>query len=72
MDISKQEDDVDVCEDENIWVEAGDIVEEDKIVVTTRVGVKSNLPYRFYEFGNQNVSVRDKIAEDNQKTRDIT
>merc|ERR1712179_240466 len=67
--ISKEEDDVDVCEDETIWVEAGDTVEEDKIVVTTRVGVKSNLPYRFYEFGNQNVSVKDKVAEETLRTR---
>ena len=55
---------MDLCGKENIWVEDGDSVGEDKMIVTTRVGVKSTLPYRFYEFGNQNVSSKDKVAEE--------
>ena len=69
MNISKNEDDLDICRNENIWVEAGGRVEEDQIVLTTRVGVKSTLPYRFYEFGNKNVSMKDKVAEEKFKTR---
>ena len=34
------------------------------MIVSTRVGVKSDLPYRFYVFANQNVSLKDKVAED--------
>merc|ERR1711915_911292 len=64
LNITKADDDIDLCDDkEDLWLEDGDLVPDEKIVASTRVRVKSDLPYRFYDFGNNNVSVKDKSAE---------
>ena len=52
-----------------LYVEPGDTVPDDKIVITSRIGIESagsewsSKPLRFYELGNASVSKRDKKAE---------
>ena len=69
FDISKEQNCVDMCSSDCIWIEDFENVGEDKIVNTTRIGIEgcgkpwSQLKLRWYVLGNACVSVRDKFAE---------
>merc|ERR1712098_321664 len=66
FDINKSLDREDLTSSSEIWLEEGMTDEEDRIISSTRVGIEgsgeewSRLRLRFYIYGNQNVSVRDK------------
>ena len=54
---------------DEIWLEKGQPIPENEIVVSKRIGIESageewaNKPLRVYIFNNKHVSVRDKKAE---------
>ncbi|MCX8072272.1 MAG: DNA-3-methyladenine glycosylase [Candidatus Binatia bacterium] len=55
----------DLVRDPHIWVEPGFVRPEEKIVTSTRIGVRlaADLPLRFYLVGSPGVSKRDRRAE---------
>lgn len=55
----------DLVSDPHIWVEPGFVRPEERVVVTTRIGVRvaAELPLRFYLLGSPGVSRRDRKAE---------
>ena len=67
--ISKEQNCVDLCVSDCIWMEDFETVCDDKMVNTTRIGIEgcgkpwSQLKLRWYVLGNTCVSVRDKFAE---------
>lgn len=70
---------VDLCSSTSkLWLEQGSLLDEDAIVVTTRIGINgageaaASQPFRFYIRGNQYVSVRDKGAEASFVRNDCT
>lgn len=70
MDITKtQFDQYDLCKGEELWLEKGDAVACENIVVTTRIGINgagqesASKLLRFYIKGNEHISVRCKTAE---------
>lgn len=55
----------DLASDPDIWIEPGFRKRGEKIVKTTRIGVRlaAELPFRFYLLGSPGVSRRDRAAE---------
>lgn len=59
---------VDLCLSDRIWVEKGEIVENNKVVVCKRININYaeewiDKPLRFYIYGNEFNSIKDKNAE---------
>ena len=55
----------DLATDPDLWIEPGERRRGERIVQTTRVGIRKaiELPYRFYLLGSSGVSRRDRAAE---------
>lgn len=60
---------LDLCNNEELWIEDDSCSEDIQIVTSSRIGIESageewaNKPLRFYILGNSSVSKRDKIVE---------
>ena len=57
-----------VCDSNDLWLEEGQTISDDNIVQCPRIGIDyaqewKSKPLRFYVRANENVSVRDKTAE---------
>jgi len=69
LEITKDLNCADLVVSDDLWLETDDVDHDDKIVNTTRIGIDghdkkwSELKLRWYVFGNNFVSVRDKVAE---------
>src|SRR5512140_626182 len=55
----------DIVTDPNLWIAPGRRRRGERIVQTTRIGIRRavELPYRFYVLGSSGVSKRDRTAE---------
>lgn len=60
---------LDLCNNDELWIENDDYDEEINIVTSSRIGIESageewaNKPLRFYILGNSSVSKKDKTVE---------
>jgi DNA-3-methyladenine glycosylase len=63
--LTRQDNGRDLVTDPHIWIEPGFRRRGERIVTTTRIGVRlaAELPLRFYLLGSPGVSRRDKTAE---------
>jgi DNA-3-methyladenine glycosylase len=63
--IGREQNRLDLTDGDRLWVERGRLRSGERIVQTTRVGIRSavDLPWRFYIAGSPGVSRRDRAAE---------
>ncbi len=63
--LTRQDNGRDLVTDPHVWVEPGFRRRSERIVTTTRIGVRlaADLPLRFYLLGSPGVSRRDRAAE---------
>lgn len=63
--LDRRHDRLDLTTGEHLWVEAGWRRRSERIVVSTRVGIRAaaDAPWRFYLLGSPGVSRRDRTAE---------
>lgn len=63
--LTREDNGRDLVTDPDVWVEPGYVRPEEKIVTSTRIGVRlaADLPLRFYLLGSPGVSRRDRAAE---------
>jgi DNA-3-methyladenine glycosylase len=63
--IDRRHNGVDLTADSILWVERGRLRSGERVVQTTRVGIRvaTELPWRFYVAGSNGVSRRDRRAE---------
>lgn len=56
----------DLVTDAGLWIEPGRLQRPERVVQTTRIGIRRavDLPFRFYVLGSAGVSRRDRDAED--------
>jgi DNA-3-methyladenine glycosylase len=61
----------DLATDADLWIEAGRRKRGERVVCTTRVGIRhaAELPLRFYLLGSPGVSKRDRRAESQAEAR---
>jgi len=60
----------DLVTDPDLWIEPGRRGRGERIVQTTRIGIRKavELPYRFYILGSSGVSKRDRVVEGNDQS----